>query len=1821
MENNIFESSVKYFLLPVVNYAMTIKGETPLRYVDITNDTAVDWYEITLNISGDMLTPYKRVIDTIPAGQTVNISDINITPDTTALRELTENVETTLTISLSMGSQQVYEKQEKLKIQTMDEWPGESVPPALLACYITPNAQAINSILVRAAAHLQNYVGDGAFDAYMSNNPNRIRAQVAAIYNSLQEHQIEYCVAPPSFEKTGQKVRLADKVVGGKLANCLDISLLFAACLEAVGLHPIVIVYPDHAMVGCWLMDKYYPQLICDDPSLLPKLISDGINEMVIVEGTAVTSAKGIPFEDAVKMAIKTHAEKEMQYFVDVYRCRMDGYTPLPTKIDGQWQVSGNAHQVGGGELKDLTIIDVKTDENRNITRQQIWERKLLDFSLRNNLINVRLGRKTIPFVTFNIEGIEDILQDGKDIEITALQSDTKIKPNEFGIYESATSAIQYEKAVVEELKSHRMTSYLDSDTLKSVTKTLFRDSRTAIEENGANTLFLVLGMMKWYESDRSERPRYAPLLLLPVSIVRKSGNNYVIRMRDEDITFNTTLTEMLRQNFEINLTGLNPLPLDEHGVDVRKILATVRAHLFNHPRWDVLEEAVLGLFSFNKFVMWNDIHNNADKLKENPIIDSLIERRRAENIDTRSADARVADRQVEPKIYAIPVDVDSSQMEAVIESGEGKSFILYGPPGTGKSQTITNMISNALYHNKRILFVAQKMAALEVVQKRLTKIGLGAFCLEMHSNKMTKSHLLGQLRDALEITRIKEPAEYASESAKLYQQRQSLIGYIESLHRMTQFGLSLHECINGWQAIEGEMIKPDMNFLTSNNKDSMLQHAETLRQLDTVFQITGSPSSHPLRGLNITDGSMGMQGQIQNELQALAPLIGSALGVIQKINSRAGRAVATSMSGLKWVSGLLAYRQTVISKYGDAALNVDPAALSAEWNEVNSKWFIPKFFAKKSFLNKVKVYGGVGEQTLPTMLTDISNYRNTAAAIGLTDTSSLTPQEISDTMRLNDSLTAMANHCVIETDNLADVASLIPQWCANISMARDWSQWCTRMNSLRQANMQSAINFVMQGHSGDEAAKAMTKGVYHDLSYLIIDNDPYLKSFQGMLYEDLIRKYRDTAKQFQDLTKKELYCHLASKVPSITINPAFNSEMGILKRYIASNGRGASIRQIMDNIPTLLPKLCPCMLMSPLSVAQYIDLSQEKFDIVIFDEASQMPTSEAVGAIARGKALIVTGDPKQMPPTSFFQMSSTDESEADIDDMESILDDCITLSLPARYLTWHYRSRHESLITFSNSQYYDGKLFTFPSADDRNKKVRFVEVDGVYDYGKSRSNRAEAEAIVEEVINIFNDPARNRHSVGIVSFSKVQQDLIEDILTERLTGNTELERLAYDGEEPIFIKNLENVQGDERDIILFSIGYGPDKNGHVSMNFGPLNNTGGERRLNVAVSRARYEMVVFSTLQPEQIDLRRSSAKGVEGLKRFLEFAKYGKMAVDSTQMAKGGETTHVIKAVTDMLNNNGYQTDLKVGRSEFKIDIAVIDPEDDGHYILGIQCDGNNYHDTKTERDREICQPGVLAGLGWSLFRLWSVDWFLNPQGVTDRLLKTLATIKMAREQQKKAPTQPTENKPKTNSPLPFAVSEDEIIDTSKNEMVRDYKTADIRPLRSNNTAQTMTNARNSKIVLNHIMQILQVEQPVTFSYMCNRIAEIWNITQKTANFRQVVAQALAQTAYRDPRSPMENAIYWANQQASMTFTGYRESNGRVITDIPIIELMNVMRYAIQQQVRVPKDGLMRQVSKLMGFQKITPKIEEILNEALRRLIIDGGIVEENNEVRIVS
>lgn len=1410
--------------------------------------------------------------------------------------------------------------------------------------------------------------------------------------------------------------------------------------------------------------------------------------------------------------------------------------------------------------------------------KQHLWERKLLDFSLRNNLLNRKLGKRVVRLIVPDLEAAEDRLALGEDFTLAPRpEAAKKAKGAAADAPKAPVDAEGLHDLAAEEMAKNRLMADLDEADLGTRLKVLYRASRTAMEENGAGTLFLALGVLRWYESDRGDTPREAPILLLPVDLVRKTGQNYVLRARDEETLLNVTLVELLRQQYKVDLAGAyadaegtqQPTLLHEENgtLAVGRILEVVAAAVAELPGWQVLPLVELGLFSFNKFVMWNDIRRGAGQLAASPVVRSLMEGRVTLTDLDELADARALDKTLRPDELALPMDVDSSQMEAVIESGRGKSFILYGPPGTGKSQTITNMIANALYHGKRVLFVAEKMAALTVVQKRLEKIGIGAFCLELHSNKVTKQHFLAQMNEALEAVRLQGDDDFSRRADELFESRSQLIRYMDALHQPAPSGLSLYDCLSRYLAIEGDELTDGLPATATAAR--LETWRELVEGLDTVLRVTGHPAQHPLRGFNPREWTL----ESRATAARLLPGFGAAAAEAE------------------------ALRRSLLKTYTTAFLKADPDAELREWKAQADRFFLIKAFTQGSYVKRfaARFVRPTGLQpafdAIPADLERLRTYQQARALV--------------------DSLHAVADLDMADTE----AAAHTEQWLAHLDRGKDWCLWTERKRRLEDEGLACVVRYLTAPTAAGalptprEAWNALAKGIYHRMAMQMIDADPQLRTFNGLIFEDVIAHYKLQTARFQELTKRELYCRLAARIPTQTLAAAASSELGILKKAIAGKGRNTSIRKLIDQIPSLLPKLAPCMLMSPLSVAQFLDLEGEKFDLVIFDEASQMPTCEAVGAIARGQALVCVGDPKQMPPTSFFEKSQSDDDEEEsiaLEDMDSILDDCIALSMPGHYLTWHYRSKHESLIAFSNREYYDGKLYTFPSVDDRSVKVRLVQVDGTYDKGRTRSNEAEARAIVAEALRRLADPDLSRLSIGIVAFSKAQQDLIEDLLEGELAQHPDLEARAYEAEEPIFVKNLENVQGDERDVILFSIGYGPDPEGRVSMNFGPLNVEGGERRLNVAVSRARCEMMVFAILRPEQIDLSRTQAKGVEGLKRFLEFAAGRRQ--DAEGFASAGRTA-ADTAATDLpaqiaaaLAAHGYDVRIGLGRSRFKIDVAVVHPDRPDEYLLGIFCDGKNYYETKTARDREVCQPGVMTMLGWNTMRVWSIDWYEHRDQVVDRILARLGELR-----QGAAPAPEPADVP--DVPRFDPAHEAAVAPEPAAGVIRPYVAAQLKPAPKRLPSFSETDGTISKAVRDVIAQTLEAEQPVTNRLLYRRVAAHLGLTD-SVRLRRFVDWQL-EPHHRDPLSdgddvPEKERIvtWWKDADAMWAFAGFRTDSGRAWDEMPLCEVVGAMRCIVGEQGSLPPDDLKRAALRALGFARRTPRLDALAERALREV-----------------
>jgi hypothetical protein len=599
------------------------------------------------------------------------------------------------------------------------------------------------------------------------------------------------------------------------------------------------------------------------------------------------------------------------------------------------------------------------------------------------------------------------------------------------------------------------------------------------------------------------------------------------------------------------------------------------------------------------------------------------------------------------------------------------------------------------------------------------------------------------------------------------------------------------------------------------------------------------------------------------------------------------------------------------------------------------------------------------------------------------------------------------------------------------------WWEYC----DLRRAAEPLGLAAYLDALSADRAAAAQPRRTFHKrLATLWLDaayeRQPVLRRFQRASHEALIERFRLLDREQLAAAQARLRRLLAARRPAQNEVAVPGSELGILRRELQKQRRHKPIRQLFREIPALLGQLKPCLMMSPLSVSQFLDPDAAPFDLVIFDEASQIRTEEAIGAVLRGRALIVVGDNKQLPPTNFFMTGDAEDLDAEevevADSFESILDAASAAGLPAWLLRWHYRSRDESLITFSNTHFYDRRLATFPSAIAvGGRGVSLVHVaDGLYDRQGSRTNLIEAGRVAELVIEHFKTTPER--SLGVVAFGQPQQLAILHELERRRAADQALAPLLNPDQgkgdkeraEPFFVKNLEHVQGDERDVMIVSVGYGRDAAGRVLMNFGPLNQQGGERRLNVAITRAREQVVLVSSLLPEDIDIRRTQHPGPRWLRDYLDYARRGGPERDigdrrhetgdkrQDRERSAEKLQSDVSGLTSLVSNPRFEDKLavalarrglvlarQIGHSDFRIDIAVRDPQNPSQFLLGVECDGDDYRDAPTARDRERLREQVLATLGWKIHRAWSAAWAHDPEAEIARVFAALETAPDAR------------------------------------------------------------------------------------------------------------------------------------------------------------------------------------------------------------------------------
>lgn len=1619
-----------------------------------------------------------------------------------------------------------------------NEWGGTRGLPELLAAFVQPNSLAVDRLLGLASAILKKSDISLSLDGYQSKNRERVWKQISAIFGILSMQDIQYGPPPASFESTGQKIRGTDRILDARISTCLDSAVLMASCFEQAGLNPVIAFKEGHAWVGVWLVDNCFSTPIVDCVQSVRKRVDSG--ELLMLEATAITQASHPSMQWARNNAniYLEESSTTFTYAVDIKRARLEHIRALKEKSHGTEQTSGdeNAAQdakqyaiedmpalppLDPGSLPITEITSVNTPQDR-LTR---WKNKLLDLTLRNKLLNFKPGKSFLKLICSNPNLLEDALNSEKEFKLTSkplLMENQDPRSAELFFKDMGMTPIEAHAQTV--LTKQELVFDVPTNEFNPSLTDIYRSGKNALEETGANTLYLSIGMLYWKESVDAEVVLKAPLLLIPVILKRGAiGAGIRLSRHDDETIFNPTLIQKLALAFEIRLPFIDgQLPTDEKGLNVDLIFQQVRMAVAELNGFEVRPDCYLGNFSFTKYVMWKDLSDRLDDLSKSQVVNHLINNVGQSFVDDYKAVVpKDLDDVYSPKSLFIPLIADSSQLAVICSASLGKNIVVEGPPGTGKSQTITNMIAHFLASGNTVLFVAEKMAALEVVYQRLSQLGLHEFCLELHSSKAKKSQIAQEFVQTLNNSQDRLPSDWENEAEKLSCARNHLNDLVKVLHQRHRNGLSVYEAM-GICIANSNKVPASLPWLDADIHDTK-ELSELTKLVEEMSALAGqleNIAEHPLSAIGQVSWTPSWQDQLIEKCKSLEISIKVLVQELtefskctmfeqQRLSLRELMALdklaeslmqaceispqsvthAHQQDSRQRLQNLIAHgiaRNQTAEKLKDYSPNIkkiDAQEWWLQWQAAKQSRWPKSWYNQRKVISQIRLYH---VKSLRLKADKVEEFLNTLSSLNREDKyiseNTIFAQETLGAIFNDDStnwevaqlhldwmenfthsLTEVYQNRIEELTshrsklkiliceqpemfaagspyfNLAvnlrvayreflslwdDVLKLITPrtelFCSEntpgilisiSSMVASWQnaksqlqRWCVWQSNKSNAYTHGLQDLVARLERGEVPLGELSN--FFDFSYKswwlkkIIDREPLLANFSGATHENKISEFKKIDEKFQQLTQSYIVAKLRGQIPSESeISGDLRSEVAFLRREAQKKKQHKSIREIIKQSHNLWARLKPCLLMSPLSAAQYLDATYTQFDVVIFDEASQIPTWDAVGAIARGKQLICVGDPKQLPPTNFFNSTDLEGivDENDIEEMESILDECLSIGMTPCTLNWHYRSKSEGLITFSNMQYYDNRLITFPSPTTQDKSVKFEWIDGIYDSGKSRTNHKEAAAIVEAIAEHYLSGKGKELSVGVITFNAAQEALINRLLDAKRLKSYQLDCAILDSlVEPLLIKNLENVQGNERDIILFSTTFGKDLNGKISMNFGPMNKEGGYRRLNVAASRARCEVRIFSSLRPEHIDLSRTKARGVADLKAYLDFAINGPGALLRQALPTGREPDSPFELeVMNMLRNHGWEVHPQVGVSGYRIDLGIVNPHARGSYLLGIECDGATYHSAASARDRDRLRQMILEGLGWKIHRIWSTDWWLNSGVAMQKLLERLSRL----------------------------------------------------------------------------------------------------------------------------------------------------------------------------------------------------------------------------------
>lgn len=1532
--------------------------------------------------------------------------------------------------------------------------------------------------------------------------------------------------------------------------------------------------------------------------------------------------------------------------------------------------------------------LDKKIDE---------WKSQLLDLTRRNKLISFKPTKtKSLPFEETDPIAIASQLANGEDLYI-------RKQPDKDETDEDSTQN-QDEGPEIEpkELLSSRTPDESDNSL-----HNIRLNNKQYLRERGVASLYLSLGMLRWYSVDYSDEANRSPLFLAAVELVEKTNpdgerHDYVIKPKVDGLRINPALRKKLAAERGISLPADDALSLDE----IDAAFASVYESLRGFDRWTIQQDIVLGIFDFTKFSLYSDLERNRSQIKSDPIIQALngdMKPIREAEGDITTPTATELDDVVDPIDTYQVLDADSSQQEAIEAAKRGKSFVLQGPPGTGKSQTISNIIAEKLAAGERVLFVSEKQAALDVVKNRLDNVGLARFCLEVHGEKATNVEVLGSLEQELKASQIK-PAKGRSKQLQKLRNRRDTIN---------QYGQQLFYSPDGWNltayqafGIVSEHAKSpriDVGItqplgVKQETLDTAVDELETLARFDTqIDAYETSPWRHTtLRQWGVDTGdsmrqSLNKQLAAIDTLQTVSDTLDAELGlqpqsltefreVTQLVSLLSDRpdiawqeaffdgSFALEGGRFEELAELEGERDELM---GDLSENYHRSFFSANGSELNDELAGYGFLKilksgyrslKRKLTNHTQdgyspdheqlledtrklaevqriedrreEYQGIIQRLGPLYeggdtdwegLVEAQSWVATLDTFDTVDTQPVIEALLDNSLPNVDPLLEQTTDALSQYDEaaeffegamaveemtvngtalnqalLSELSGLLGELREDVSKLQQRVQFASQLDTVRETICEEYVDQFLRGdYSSEHLVSAFEKRFYTKWLNSVYEHTD-LGSFNADEMERYLEDFRSLDQEQQELAKIEVQHLITNQRPTLNLQHAASSEQVLLRREAEKQRRHKPLRELFDEAGSLITQLTPCFMMSPLSVAQYLKSDSIEFDAVVFDEASQIVPQDAISSLIRADQAIIAGDTKQLPPTSFFQ--SDVETTGDVrEDLDSILEETAAV-LPEKNLRWHYRSRTEELIQFSNHHYYNNSLRTFPENDpDVETGVYFEYVkDGVYDRGGSRQNEIEA----QRVIDLIEDHAENNSdkSLGVIAFSSAQEQAIRDALIERREENAVLDAFVSQDDvlDEFFIKNLEMVQGDERDRMIFSVGYGPAEDGTISTNFGPLNKSGGERRLNVAVTRAKEKITVVCSMQPGDIDLSGSNSTGAQDFKNYLEYAQKGTQALQRNDQVTTtlDFDSQFEEAVYEALEAEGHDVVSQVQSSSYSIDLAIKHPEQPGKFVLGIECDGAAYHSSKTARDRDRTRQMVLEDLGWTIHRIWSPDWTSNREQQIKQITEKIDSLVAGKSEST------TEDVPKHE---PEAVASKSKFD---HEGLAEY----VEPSLEWSDRYSVDLRGQNNANLNAIEDTVTQNGPIEYKTAMQTFLDVWSQSRAGKKIQRIFKSGVSELK-RQNKIYERDGFLWPNRHdLEFRVRVNTESATRTIGEIPTEEIAKAVAILLKEGGTMTRDDLVLETSRLIGYQRRGKRIEERVQGAIE-LLEDRGAVSQTS------